>query len=272
MRLRSGHRVLAEPPTSPARSAAKSNDGFYTRRKHTRSITDYNMEELNEMSIDEIAEAMPKWADYHMTPLQEVANSVSMVIPAGVIFYYWLNPPHDTFWNEYTGALAYGTLLHLPFSFFYHLLCAFRVFKDPVDCIPRKLDQTFIHVNCVIFAYGLSGSYILLIATAIINTWHIIRLWLRGKHDNAFERRSNILMDVVVYTMPMAYRGDYHNWAIALFGCWGSAAFVFAFNDMFGGWGHQLSHVIMALFLGLLLHSADGVAPWCDEHPGRCGW
>ena len=24
------------------------------------------MEELNEMSIDEIAEAMPKWADYHM--------------------------------------------------------------------------------------------------------------------------------------------------------------------------------------------------------------
>lgn len=66
MRLRSGHRVLAEPPTSPARSAAKSNDGFYTRRKHTRSITDYNMEELNEMSIDEIAEAMPKWADYHM--------------------------------------------------------------------------------------------------------------------------------------------------------------------------------------------------------------
>ena len=66
MRLRSGHRVLAEPLTSPARSAAKSNDGFYTRRKHTRSITDYNMVELNEMSIDEIAEAMPKWADYHM--------------------------------------------------------------------------------------------------------------------------------------------------------------------------------------------------------------
>ena len=85
--------------------------------------------------------ASPFGMVHAQTPLQEVANSVSMVIPAGVIFYYWLNPPHDTFWNEYTGALAYGTLLHLPFSFFYHLLCAFRVFKDPVDCIPRKLDQ-----------------------------------------------------------------------------------------------------------------------------------
>ena len=75
------------------------------------------------------------------TPMQEVANSISMLIPACVVFYYWLHPPHDEFWDEYTGALAYGTLLHLPFSFFYHLLCAFRVFKDPVDCIPRKLDQ-----------------------------------------------------------------------------------------------------------------------------------
>ena len=72
--------------------------------------------------------------------------------------------------------------------------------------------------------------------------------------------------------MPMAYRGDYENWAIALLGCWGSAAFVFAFNDMFGGWGHQLSHVIMALFLGLLLHSADKVGPWCEQIPGRCAW
>lgn len=64
MRLRSGHRVLAEPPASPARSATKGNE--YTRQKRGRSITDYKIDELNEMSIDEIAEAMPKWADYHM--------------------------------------------------------------------------------------------------------------------------------------------------------------------------------------------------------------
>ena len=64
MRLRSGHRVLAEPPASPARSAPKSNE--YTRQKRGPSFTDYKIDELNEMSIDEIAEAMPKWADYHM--------------------------------------------------------------------------------------------------------------------------------------------------------------------------------------------------------------
>ena len=71
MRLRSGHRVLAEPPPSPTRFAAKGDQ--YTRQKRGRSIIDYNIEELNEMSIDEIAEVMPKWADYHMVRCAWVA-------------------------------------------------------------------------------------------------------------------------------------------------------------------------------------------------------
>ena len=82
MRLRSGHRVLAEPPVSPARSATKSNE--YTRRKRGRSITDYNIEELNEMSIDEIAEVMPKWADYHMVRRRGVCGSVCVRMRACV--------------------------------------------------------------------------------------------------------------------------------------------------------------------------------------------
>lgn len=197
--------------------------------------------------------------DHSMSPVQEWANAWSMVLPTLLCVYFILSPPHPNFWHRHTKLMAAGTFLHLPFSFTYHCLCALRAFPDPVNCTWRRLDQSFIHVVCIFYSYALSGSELYGLGNALLNSWYVIRLWISGSHDNAFERRSNIAMAVMMYTLPMLFRGDLINYIAAVPGCWGVSAALFAGNKWFGGWGHTVSHVGMLGYQFFLLRSASHV-------------
>ena len=143
-----------------------------------------------------------------MTGAQEVANALSMVVPTLVVAAHYYSRGHDgCFWHEHTLALALGTLCHLPFSFGYHMLCAANAFEDRIDCAARRLDQTFIHVACVAYSYGTSGIGLYAAGSGIVNAWYIAKLWMQGPHDNAFERRTNVLVGTLLYTVPMVRYG-----------------------------------------------------------------
>jgi hypothetical protein len=195
----------------------------------------------------------------NMTFAQEFANAVSMMVPSlVVIHHYHFADPAACFWSVHTKAVGGSALLHLPFSFSYHLMCAFDCYEDRVDCVGRKLDQTFIHVASALCAFGLSGGDGLYTAgMAILQTWYIAKLWMPGVHDNSFERRSNVFLSVILYTLPMFWRGDHANFFRAFVGSFMTGASAFAFNRYFYGWGHSTSHVVLGVFMHCLLASAS---------------
>ena len=118
---------------------------------------------------------MTTTTQFRMTFMQEVCNAVSMIVPTLVIAYYRIYEPPATakfpFWNQYSKTFAFGTFLHLPFSFVYHILCAFNYFEDRVDCAARRLDQTLIHTVCIIYSYALSGIPLYSCGCGVVNAW-----------------------------------------------------------------------------------------------------
>lgn len=110
-----------------------------------------------------------------MSFTQEFCNALSMFIPTLVIIFYGVYDPGPMdgkpFWNVFSRAFAFGTFIHLPFSIAYHLLCAYDFFEDRVNCVPRKLDQTLIHVVCFIYSYALSGIALYGCGCGVINLW-----------------------------------------------------------------------------------------------------
>ena len=113
-----------------------------------------------------------------MTYAQELANALSMLVPTTILaWHYFVGNAAECFWHEHTTAFAAGTLLHLPFSFSYHLVCALDWVEDRVDCVFRRLDQTFIHVACAIFSFALSGEVLYFLGNCVLQAWYIAKLW-----------------------------------------------------------------------------------------------
>ena len=194
----------------------------------------------------------------YMTHTQELLNALSMFVPPALFLYYYLHPPVPCFWNQYTIVMVAFTLLHLPFSFFYHLFCYLDVYPDRIDSRGRKLDQTFIHVASCSFSYALSGDGLYCCGTAVAHGWFVSKLWFSGPHDRPFERRMNILVGIAMYVLPMCQRQDYENLiaGLAIFTC---CSLLGLFNKQLGGNGHSLSHVLLGGFLHFLMLSAAKV-------------
>lgn len=195
-----------------------------------------------------------------MSKEQELANAASMVLPSALLWLWWRSPPEGFEWNAQTLVMALGTVVHLPVSMTYHMQCALRRVMDPVDCFWRRMDQSCIHANCALFAWSLSGSALYFTANAALNARFVQRLWQPETADRSFERRTNILVAVVLFTLPMLWRRDFANYFSALFGCWGTAGVAFVFNERCGGWGHTAAHVLMGGFQAFLLDSASRVS------------
>ena len=96
---------------------------------------------------------------------------------------------------------------------------------------------------------------------------YIAKLWMPGPHDNAFERRSNLSMGVVLYTLPMLWRGDYFNYVGACASFFGVGSLAFVLNRHFRGWGHCVSHIVFGFFAHFLLHSAARVTASLHSPP-----
>lgn len=194
----------------------------------------------------------------YMTHTQELLNAISMLVPPVLFVYYYYHPPVDCFWNQYTVVMVFFSLLHLPFSFFYHLFCFLGCYPDRIDSRGRKLDQTFIHIASCSFSYSLSGDGLYTCGTAIAHLWFISKLWVPGPHDRPFERRMNILVGILMYVLPMAWRGDVENTAVGV-AVFTTCALLGLHNKRLGGNGHFLSHVLLGAFVHFLLLSAAKV-------------
>lgn len=200
----------------------------------------------------------------------ELMNALSTLAPFLVMSYhYFVANPGEPFWHRCTLAMYIGTIMHMPFSFFYHLLCAFNYFTDKINCVGRKLDQTFIHVNCVFLSFGISGSALYCAGSAVINAWYIVRLWLPGPHDNSFERRSNVTIATAYYTLPILMRGDFSCFFKAYVASFGVGALAFVFNRHLYGLGHTVFHFLVGRVAHIILVSAS-TAPQCLTAEQTC--
>lgn len=194
---------------------------------------------------------------------QEVSNAVSMMIPSAVLLINYFNFSETC--NIYTRTLLQGTLLHLPFSMLYHILCAIDHFEDRINCWARKLDQTFIHINGCFICYSLSGNWLYTTGVTASCVLFISRLWQK---DTSAERRFNLALLFFMYTFPILYRGDRIDYALAL-GCWTIAALFFFLSSQLHGWGHTLFHVMLGAYAHVLFSSAAKVPCYIDSLNAR---
>lgn len=126
--------------------------------------------------------------------LHEVLNGVSMAVPVAVLL---LKAPH----SQYGLSAMLSTTIHACVSCGYHLTCATNPSIDPAECLGRKLDQTFIHMNAIVMAYCTSHSWRYTVGAASINTKFIRSLWLPT--DTSKARRRRIFISYVVIVAPI---------------------------------------------------------------------
>ena len=185
----------------------------------------------------------------------ELVNAVTTLCPSVVVSYFYMY--NQSLCNTYTLSISIGTLLHMPFSFTYHVLCAFDYFTHRVDCVGRKLDQTFIHVTCVFFSYGLSASPLYAGCNVLVNTLCIRRIWIQGAHDTPFNRRRNVAAASILYMAPLLWRGDYATFFTAYVGFLGIGSLAFM-CQMYAG--HAIFHILLGPFVYQLLYSAMNIS------------
>ena len=189
--------------------------------------------------------------NYQMTQSQEVCNAISTVLPSIFITNLW----SDNMVLE-SKIICLSVWCHMPVSFFYHMLCAFHYFEDPIDTFLRKLDQTMVHACCVTISYSLSQDVLYGISSFIMNSWYIGKLWIQGRHNTSLERRTNLALCIFLYLLPVLVHGDYTNYFSA-FGSFITAVIVFHFNELFYGWGHSLQHVLYCPFIFYLIKASE---------------
>lgn len=109
-----------------------------------------------------------------MNRLQEWANAVTQLSPA-LCFLYYVTVSHGAV-SIPCWVLIISVWVHLPFSFYYHVQCAMRNDDcdfDPVRCLARRLDSTFIHLSAVCVSFGTShGSLYYAGRTACLRDEH----------------------------------------------------------------------------------------------------
>ena len=166
--------------------------------------------------------------------VREVLNGVSMIAPLATAA---VHVPA----TKYGMVALLGTALHAPVSCGYHLMCAAKLNPDPVDCVGRKLDQTFIHVAAALLTYGTSHSVQYTAAAAALNTRYIRLLWTNGPHDTPKARRLRIALAYAVYLLPVFLNNVRIGGRIFLSLLLSSGAFIF--DKALRGVGHTVFHL-----------------------------
>ena len=164
----------------------------------------------------------------------EIANALSMILPAVAMILY---APKNVFGY----ASIAGSTCNAVVSCAYHLTCHAKLNIDNVNCAARKLDQTFIHIACVFYAYGGSKSMHYTALNGAVNTQFIRMLWQTGPHDTAKLRRVRVFMATLLYVAPILFRDVRVGLRIVCIFLASSAAFLF--NPQLHCMGHTMFHV-----------------------------
>jgi len=190
-----------------------------------------------------------------MTPIQEVSNAISMILPTAVLAYNsWTSQ------NPLVIMLLMGSSMHLPVSFTYHMSVAFSRYTDRLDNDMRRLDQSMQHVVGAMYAFALSGSIQYTLINIVFNIQGVMQLW-RSSTSNDGKRWIPVMICVLMYTFPMLWRGDLHNYRVAMASMiFGGVSFVPELNKkFFMGWGHTIFHAVLMVYAQALANSAQKV-------------
>ena len=171
-----------------------------------------------------------------MTPIQEVFNAASMLLPSLVFGHkaisLWPDP--------WLTCLLVGGLMHLPASVSYHLLSARDGQKQHTDL--RKVDQTMIYLSGAVFAFALSrGSVIYTAINSCYDTYAVFGLW-SGKQERQW---IHVAGSVFLWLTPMAGHWEHVAAGAAFFGS-GVCTIPEVNRKYLGGWGHSVFHVGVA--------------------------
>mmetsp|Transcript_8158 Transcript_8158/g.11710 ORF Transcript_8158/g.11710 Transcript_8158/m.11710 type:complete len:420 (-) Transcript_8158:127-1386(-) len=150
-------------------------------------------------------------------------------------------------------AVAIGIILHAPFSFMYHWLCAHHLPPGVarIEHWSGRLDKSFIHVMSTCISYATSGSWKYFLVCAILNADCIYRQFLPEVRPR--RNLTRIGLSLTASTIPIFWRGE-----ALLFGKIYSIltlmTWLFA-KYPFGGWSHTAFHGAI-MFLSPLFMTA----------------
>jgi len=110
-----------------------------------------------------------------------------------------------------------------------------------MNCVGRKLDQTFIHVAAAMMTYATSHSIQYTAAAAAMNTRYIRLLWISGPHDTPKKRRLRVALAYMVYLLPVFLNNVRMGARILVTLLLSSAAFIL--DKPLKGAGHTVFHL-----------------------------
>merc|ERR1712157_31379 len=137
-------------------------------------------------------------------------------------------------------AIFIGIALHAPFSFFYHYNCA--TFLPPgiarIEHWSRRMDHSMIHVASAFLSYGTSGQRNYFLLNVIYNLDCVYRQFERRVSPKRNKLRIGI--SILLYTLSVLRRGDFHLFA----------------QYPIKGWSHSAFHLTISLIPYFLLQEA----------------
>lgn len=175
----------------------------------------------------------------NMTCNQEIFNAITMIVPTSTLAVCFLRTDSIP-----VLLLLTGSLIHLPVSMTYHIMCAFNRFEDKIDNNMRRLDQALQHVVGTLYSFVLSGSYLYTAFVSIPNLIWILELYNPMK-SNDRKRYKNVLKCILLYCFPMIIiKKDFIN----TIGTLTSLSISSLFFLHMKGYGHGLFHISMGFF------------------------
>lgn len=166
-----------------------------------------------------------------------------------------------TFWHSMPAlppwpilAVAFGIIVHAPFSFLYHWKYAHALPAGAARTThwSRRMDQIMIHVASTCMAFGTSGNWDFFLANVLFNGDSIYR----QLQTKVRPRRNKIRIgiSILAYTIPILKRGDFATfflfWVIM-----GISGWLFVEYPI-GGWSHAAFHLVVALEPPIIMMSA----------------
>jgi hypothetical protein len=151
-------------------------------------------------------------------------------------------------------AIAAGVILHAPWSVLYHWTYAHALPAGVARTThwSRRMDQAMLHLFCTTAAYGTSGSWDYMMASALFNADSAYR----HSTPKVAPRRNKarLTLAIIAYSLPILRQGHtalfLQFWATMSVSMW-----LFATYPL-GGWSHAIFHIVVTAILPLLFQAA----------------
>lgn len=183
-----------------------------------------------------------------MHRVKEIFNAITMIPPSLMVLQLLFSNEALDIWMW---IIAIGTWTHLPFAVSFHLFSSHNP-DGKHTSRAEKLDQTFVHISHVFYAYGITKCRTWTWINFILNFYMIMRLWCSP--DWRRSRSGRIILCCAVNIAAMILAGNFAN-AVA-FTIWFIAAGLTYRFCVVGVWSHSLFHLLLCGVQYHLFHAA----------------